>query len=96
MKRVTSSAARADMSHIWNYIADDDPVAADRVIRHFDKTIALLLTQPKMGRTRNDLGLGLRSFPTKYPYTLFYRLSDGTLTVVRVLHQARDFESIFS
>jgi plasmid stabilization system protein ParE len=43
-----------------------------------------------MGRTRPDLAEGLRSFPTRTPYLIFYLQDANSLLVVRVLHHARD------
>ena len=30
-----------------------------------------------------------------HPYTLFYRVVDGSVEVVRVLHERRDFAAVF-
>jgi plasmid stabilization system protein ParE len=49
-----------------------------------------LSLQPKMGRMRPELGKGVRSWPTSTPYILFYEATDSNLTVLRVLHHARD------
>lgn len=47
-----------------------------------------------MGRMREILSAGLRSFPVGR-YVIFYRpLQDG-IDVVRVLHGTRDLEAVF-
>lgn len=47
-----------------------------------------------MGRARDELAAGLRSFPIGH-YVLFYeRVTDG-IALVRVLHGARDINSQF-
>jgi toxin ParE1/3/4 len=47
-----------------------------------------------MGRTRDELAPGIRSFPFSR-YLLFYLpISDG-IDVVRVLHGARDVDTVF-
>jgi toxin ParE1/3/4 len=49
---------------------------------------------PDMGRQREDLSTGLRSFSIK-PYIIFYtKITDG-IEIVRVLHQSRDVEIQF-
>ncbi len=49
---------------------------------------------PDMGRNRDHLSIGVRSFPIK-PYIMFYtHIKDG-IEIVRILHQSRDIESHF-
>lgn len=96
MKLVFATVAKDDVRSIWNYIAQDSTLAADRVIDQIEHTAGLLLSQPKMGRIRPDLQLGLRSFPCKPPYTIYYRLEPEQLRVMRVLHQSRDITRLFS
>jgi toxin ParE1/3/4 len=84
-------AALSDLDGIWDYIAADSPAAADRVVRHIEKTARQLIDTPYLGRPCPAWANGLRSFVVQpYPYLLFYRpLADG-LRVVRILHGARD------
>lgn len=71
--------AENDMLDAWLYMAEDNPSAAHK-----------LLDQPKMGRMRNELAAGLRSWPTTTPYILFdFESADG-IVIARVLHHARD------
>ena len=46
-----------------------------------------------MGRARPELEDGLRSFPTRTPYIIFYVPDGDDLLVVRVLHHARDIDA---
>jgi len=39
-----------------------------------------------MGRARPKLADGLRSFPTRTPYIIFYFPNENGLMIVRVLH----------
>ena len=45
--------AKADLSAIWAYIAQDDPGAATKFLRKLDKSIRALSDSPKMGRSRS-------------------------------------------
>lgn len=95
MRRVTRRPqALADILEIWDYIADDDPGAADRWIDRLDAAFNLLSTQPLMGRMRPELATGVRSFPFGR-YVIFYAPLDDGIDVVRVLHGARDIDGIF-
>ena len=80
----------------WLYIAEDSVDAADRLLDQIDTETRTLLTQPKMGRTRDELVAGLRSWPTATPYILFYFADDDGITIARVLHHARDVPVIWS
>jgi len=94
LSRITQTArAEQDLEEIWFYIAVDNVGAADALLDEFDNSCRLLATQPKMGRAREELASGLRSFPVRR-YVVFYRpLVDG-IEVVRVLHGARDVTEI--
>lgn len=76
--------AAADILDIWDYIAEDSLDEADRWVDRLDEKLDLLATQALMGRGRDELLAGLRSFP-------FGRYVD----VVRVLHSGRDVDLAF-
>ena len=54
----------------------------------------MLSLQPLMGRSRPELGDSVRSWPTSTHYILFYLPDDQGITVLRVLHHARDAQQI--
>ena len=96
MPRVTRRPlAEADILEIWDYIADDSLAAADRWVDRVDEQFRMLAAQPMMGRAREELAPGVRSFPFGR-YVVFYMpLNDG-IDVVRVLHGARDIDAVFN
>ena len=51
--------------------------------------LELLVQNPLMGRVRNEIKLGLRSFPYQ-GHIVFYRVIDSHIRVVRVLNGNRD------
>jgi toxin ParE1/3/4 len=57
--------ARAELSNIWAYIVREggSVTAADGVIDAMTERFFLLSQYPRMGRTRDDLRPGLRSYP---------------------------------
>ena len=84
--------ALLDVAEIWDYIADDSEARANAFINTIDQKFKNLSEAPHMGRSRDELGEGMRSFPVSR-YIIFYRpLPDG-VEIVRVLHSARDIES---
>lgn len=90
-----SPRASSDLIEIWGYIADDSVTNADTFIDKLYETIQLLAHQPGSGRRREELAPGIQSFPFGR-YIIFYRAVTGSIEVVRVLHGARDIESLFS
>jgi len=83
--------ANEDLCDIWSFIAADNATAADTWIDRLDTQLALLASQPLIGRARHELALGLRSFPFGR-YLIFYLPDISGITVVRVLHSARDLD----
>ena len=93
---IIAPEALQDMGNIHNYIAMDDPYAAGRVVQAFEANTTLLAAQPELGQYKPRLR-GLRLWVvTEFPsYLMFYREREGQVEIVRVLHGARDFPSIF-
>jgi toxin ParE1/3/4 len=91
---IISPEARADLLEIWQYIAADNFEAADGVLSSINDKAQSLLAHPEMGRTREELAPVIRSIAVG-SYLIFYRISDGNIEIVRVLHSARDIETIW-
>ena len=95
MARITRRPlAAADILDIWGHIAEDSIEQADRWVDKLDEKFGLIATQPLMGRMRDELATGLRSFPFGR-YVIFYAPIEDGIDVVRVLHSARDIDAVF-
>ena len=90
-----SASAENDLLEAWLYVADNSVSAADRMLDQIEAEAMRLLDQAMIGRERRELAPGLRSWPTSTPYILFYIPTTQGITVVRVLHHARDISAIF-
>src|SRR5579863_1361952 len=90
---VVRPMALADLVEIWAFIAQDSVNHADRFAGLIDRQLRALARQPHMGRNRPELAADLRSFPVGR-YIIFYVPFAKGVEVVRVLHGARDIESI--
>ena len=87
--------ARVDLGEIWEYIAiESNEAVADRIIDLITDRLLLLSRWPRLGRTRNDLRHGLRSYVFGN-YIIFYRISRGGVVILRVLHGRRDIRRMF-
>jgi toxin ParE1/3/4 len=91
---ILSPAARSDLEQILTYLDRHSPHAADRFAVEVDRIIDRLVKLPRMGRDRSDLRPGLRSVVISN-YILFYRIAKKRVEIVRILHGARDIDSIF-
>ena len=88
-----SSQAQRDLVDIWLYIADDSPAAADKFLDQIDTICKLLSASPLLGRSREELGRKLRSFPVG-DYLIFYRPKRTGIVVVRVLSGYRNLDKL--
>ena len=89
---VLQPKAKADLSDIWQFMAEDSDDQADAFIDLIDQKFQLLAQQSGLGRRREELAEGLRSFPVGR-YVIFYLAIPGGVQIVRVLHGARDIEA---
>jgi toxin ParE1/3/4 len=96
MARLTiTESARADLQEIRDYIANDNPAAARRLVERLRAQARKLAQTPGIGRRREDLRYDLFSFPVGR-HVLFYRSQPGGIVLVRVIHGARDLPALFS
>ena len=95
MKRfVLTTRAKQDLIDIWDYIADDSIEAADRVLDALETTMVRLAKNPGIGHWREELADQRHRFFAVYSYLIVYRPETRPLQVIRVLHAARDVQSI--
>jgi toxin ParE1/3/4 len=85
--RITEQA-EADLADLWEYLAPKNREAADRLLDRILERARFHAQFPDMGRMRDDLHPGLRSFVV-LPYVVFFRPVADTIEVIRVLHGAR-------
>lgn len=86
--------AKQDLFEIWQYIVGHNPPAADQIIDRLTDAVEMLDAHPHAGQARPDLAEELRFFPVGN-YLVFYTPEDDGITVIRVLHGARDYPEEF-
>jgi toxin ParE1/3/4 len=86
--------AELDLLDIWEFIAENSPDRADEFLDRLEGKLQTLALHPGMGKRREELLAGLRSFPMGN-YVVFYREIDDGIDVIRILHGSRDIEEIF-
>lgn len=85
--------AEIDLLEIWEFIASDNPRAADKIIRALDDRSNELLENPELGPARNDVAKGMRHLVMD-SYLILYRIDGENIEVVRYLHGARNLLSL--
>lgn len=88
-----TARARRDLLQIWAYIADDSETAADRFIDFLTQQFQLLGDSPHIGRRRDDLRLGYRSFPVG-DYLILYQIADPGVRIMHIIHGRRDLQAL--
>ena len=86
-----------DLDDIWNYIAQDNVVAANRVESAILSACSSLARHPMMGSKRSDITpLPIRFWAvTRFPnFIVVYRSGAKPLQVVAILHGKRDIGTL--
>lgn len=82
--------AREDMIHLRRYSRREfGAAAADRLVDDIERAFLLLREHPFAGSEFSEAISGIRLFPAR-GHRIFYRVVEGVIEIVRVLHQARD------
>ena len=90
---VIADPAASDLGAILDYIAEDDPLAAERVYRGIASSAERLPEFPGLGRpgrypeTRELSIAGL-------PYLIVYEVGNDTVTLLAVFHTSRDLAQV--
>jgi toxin ParE1/3/4 len=89
MRIVLAPQARDDLKRAYEYVGNENPGAADRLLGRLIEVIGMLAAEAVQGREviLRD-GRRVRTWPVP-PYRVYYRKRGDTFEVVRVYHQAR-------
>lgn len=82
--------ALIDLNEIWEFIAADNPDAADRVLDEIFEAIRALVPYPQLGHSRSDLTSRPLRFQTVRNFIIAYAPDEKPLLVVAVLHGRRN------
>ena len=94
MKVVIAATARGDLAEIGDYIAKESPERALAFVNAIRAALLRLGDAPRaypVVPRYGDAGVRRRSFRG---YLIFYRVDPAAVTVLRVLHGARDYERL--
>ena len=86
--------AEADVEAIADFMAGDSVDAAVKVLLALEDAFVLLASRPGIGHAREDLTDRPLRFWSVYSYLVVYDPVGDPLTIVAVLHGARDVAQI--
>lgn len=94
MRLFFSPLAERDLEDIADYIATDNPGRALSFVRELREQCERISANPLGYRLRPEFGEDIRSC-AHGRYAIFFTSDSDGVTVVRILHGARDFPGIF-
>ena len=83
-----------DLEEIADYISQDNPEAARRVVSRLWTAVKTLAQQPEMGRPGRVYGTR-ELVVSDTPFVVPYRVLGSEVQILRVLHGARDWPKSF-
>lgn len=93
---VLSPQAHEDLRGLRDYIVQDNPAAARRVLNELREAMRRLAQMPELGHVRQDLAEeALRFWPVR-SYLIIYRPDAKPIQIVRVLSGYRDIAELLS
>lgn len=84
--------AESDVEAIGDYIAEQNPTAAVRLIEALVSRWDLLTLHPFSGAPRDDIAPGIRHLIVG-EYLTLYRVGDDAIEIIRVLHGRRNIDA---
>jgi len=90
-----SPEAEAELDEVWWYIARESGKVetARAVAGSIAERFHFLSAYPRIGRRRDDLRPGLRSYPVG-DYVILYRIEGADVVIVHIFHGRRDIEGL--
>jgi toxin ParE1/3/4 len=89
-----TTQALEDLDAIWTYIAQHSADAADRLIDRLYDRFVLLAAYPDSGERQSQLADGHYRRIVEGNYVVYYLPDDAGVTIVRVLHGAREEQGL--
>ena len=90
MNIIWTKAARAEANAIWQYLVQRNPQAADKTATAILKAVEKLADFPQLGRPGRIEGTR-ELVITRLPYIVVYSVGKTRITILRVLHSARNW-----
>lgn len=89
-----SRRANHDLVEIAKYVSKDDPVAASHLLERLEDACQKLADTPSLGFPLEGTPDELLIWPVGN-YVILYRVDASGVSVVRIVHGARDLQRLF-
>ena len=90
---IFAKPAAQDLSQIADYIALDNPIAAEKVFREVIQTTEALAHFPNLGRRGRVTGTR-EIILSNAPYVVVYRSNPDRIIIIAIFHTARDLRQV--
>jgi toxin ParE1/3/4 len=90
MKLVLSRLALADLDEILGFIAERSPLGAAHVELRIRRSFDLISRYPEAAQCVEQRPVVRRLPLVRFPYVIYYEVSTDQVTVLRILHGARE------
>jgi toxin ParE1/3/4 len=88
-----TAPAETDLDELFDYIARDSAVYAERFVDRILESVGKLADQPKMGRTVPEADSeDIRELIFRKNYRIIYVLRDDCVQILAIIHAGRDLE----
>jgi toxin ParE1/3/4 len=94
MRLTFTPLAEQDLEAIADYIAADSPARALSFVRELRAQCQHICLNPSVYRLRPELNAGIRSCAHGH-YVIFFESGRNSVSIVRILHGARDISAVF-
>ena len=91
-----SEESEADLNSIYDYIAVENPTRAASYVFELTEASHRLGDLPEMGRRREDLGEGLRSFSFRKRQVIIYEILADRVEILRIFSAGQDLGALLS
>jgi toxin ParE1/3/4 len=90
MTLVLSRLALAELDEILGFVAERSPLGAKHVEARFRRAFDLIVRHPEAAQ-RLEQRPDVRRLPlARFPYVIYYEVAKDQVTVLRILHGARE------
>ncbi len=94
-KYILSSQAELDLENLYDFgYFQFGSNQADKYLTEIEDLFYLIAQKPHIGRERNAVLIGLRSFAHQ-AHVIFYRTQKNNIEIIRILHGSVDIGQIF-
>jgi len=94
MRIIWQDKAESDLDRIAEYIMEDDPAAALRIVSTIREAVRVLIEHPYIGRAGRVEGTR-ELVIAGFPYILPYQIAGQEIRILAVMHTSRKWPDAF-